>query len=214
VRVGRFFARRTEVRLGTSSASVPSLHGVAVGSNGTILRTEDGGETWKRVDRNVKEWLYAVAFADTQRGYAVGARGIILRTDDGGATWKDLETGLTTNLFAIGLAGPDDVIVTGDQGRILNSKDAGQSWQIQPSITSSPLFAVAYRGGTNLWVAGRGGAILKRVEPIATVKIPTPRLPPMMRGTPKAQSLNQEAPVLDDGDIPRAVPPVKKPVRP
>jgi photosystem II stability/assembly factor-like uncharacterized protein len=177
------------------------------------LRTEDAGEHWKRVDQNLKEWLYAIAFADEQRGYIVGARGIILRTDDGGATWTDLESGFTSNLFAVAVSSRNDVLVAGDQGRILNSKDAGETWQLQPSITSSSLFTIAYRGGNNIWVAGRGGAILRRTEPIATVRIPTPKLPPMLRGTPKAQ-LNQDASGIDDGDIPRAVPPVRKPPRP
>ena len=86
-------------------------HGVAVGSNGTILRTENAGERWKRVDKNLREWLYAVTFADGLRGYAVGARGIILRTDDGGANWKDVESGLSTNLFAVAVGGRDDVLV-------------------------------------------------------------------------------------------------------
>ena len=105
-------------------------------------------------------------------------------------------------------------MVAGDQGRILNSKDSGETWQVQPTITSSPLYSLAYRGGTNIWVAGRGGAILRRTEPVATVRIPTPKLPPMLRGTPKAQLQNQDGQVLDDGDIPRAVPPVRKPARP
>jgi hypothetical protein len=102
-------------------------------------------------------------------------------------------------------------LVTGDQGRILNSKDAGETWEVQPTITSTPLFSVAYRGGTNIWVAGSGGAILRRTEDIATVKIPTPKLPPALRrAPPKIESQNSQL-VIDDGDIPRASPPQKPP---
>ena len=56
-----------------------------------------------------------------------------------------------------------------------------------------------------------GGAILRRLEPIATVRIPVSRLPPLLRGGSKTQNTNPEN-AIDDGDIPRAVPP-KKPVR-
>jgi len=46
------------------------------------------------------------------------------------------------------------------------------------------------------------------------VKIPSPKLPPVLRGgPPKIQSNNQNT-LVDDGDIPRALPPVKKPIRP
>ena len=82
---------------------------------------------------------------------------------------------------------------------------------------SSPLFAVAYHGGANAWVAGRGGAILRRTEALATMKIPTPKLPPGLRGdsAPKLkQQENSQQLNLDDGDIPKAVPPVRKPVKP
>jgi len=160
----------------------------------------------------LKEWLYDAAFADAQRGYLVGAHGIILRTDDGGATWKDLESGFTSNLFAVAVNGRDDVVITGEQGRIVSSKDGGATWQLQPTITSSSLFSVAYRGGYNIWVAGRGGAILRRTDPIATVSIPIPSLPPGLRGgSNKSQAQN---PPDDDGDIPRAAPPLLKPARP
>jgi len=48
------------------------------------------------------------------------------------------------------------------------------------------------------------------------VRIPVPGLPPMLkRNDPKLQSQNAETPlVVDDGDIPRAVPVLKKPARP
>jgi photosystem II stability/assembly factor-like uncharacterized protein len=179
------------------------------GSGGTILRTEDGGENWKRVDQNLKEWLYALAFADAERGYIVGARGIVLRTDDGGATWKDLESGFNSNLFGVALASRNDVLVVGEQGSIIHSKDAGQTWEIQPSITSTSLFSIAYRGGTNVWVAGRGGAILRRVDPIATVSFPVTKLPPLMRGAPKLENA-----VIDADDIPKAKPPKKPAEKP
>jgi len=76
------------------------------------------------------------------------------------------------------------------------------------------LFAVAYHGGANAWVAGRGGAILRRTEAIATVRIPTPKIPPVLRGSPKSKSEEKGQAFIDDGDIPRAAPPEKKPVRP
>jgi photosystem II stability/assembly factor-like uncharacterized protein len=150
-----------------------------------------------------------VTFADAQRGYIAGARGLIMRTDDGGLTWKDLESGVGGNLFGVDAASRNDVLVVGEQGRILHSSDAGGTWEIQPSITSTSLFSIAYRGGNNVWVAGRGGAILRRIEPVATVRIPVTKLPPMLKGG----AAKLEEPV-DTGDIPRAVPPKKQPVRP
>ena len=120
------------------------------------MRTEDGGDTWKDVSVNLREWLHAVAFADAGRGYIVGERGIILRTDDGGKTWKDSETNVKTNLFAIAIASRDDALIAGDQGVVLATSDGGANWQKQPTLTSSTLFAVAYRGGPNAWIAGRG----------------------------------------------------------
>jgi len=48
--------------------------GVVIGSGGTIIRTEDGGDSWKPIDINLKEWLYSIAFADDKTGYAVGEK--------------------------------------------------------------------------------------------------------------------------------------------
>jgi photosystem II stability/assembly factor-like uncharacterized protein len=170
------------------------------------------------VSHNLKAWLHAVAFADQTRGYIVGEKGIILRTDDGGLTWKDQENSAKTNLFAISIASRDDVLIAGDQGRVLGTKDGGLTWVIQPSITSSPLFAVAYRGGSNAWVAGRGGAILRRTESLATFRNPGPKGQPSLGGNNapklKGQENSQQLNLTDDGDIPPAVRPAKKPAKP
>ncbi|MGH9902036.1 MAG: WD40/YVTN/BNR-like repeat-containing protein, partial [Pyrinomonadaceae bacterium] len=181
---------------------------------GTALRTEDGGESWQFVNVNSKEWLYGVGFADGARGFIVGERGLILRTDDGGETWADKESPVEITLYAVSVAGRDDALVVGEQGRVFQTKDGGETWETQATVTSTTLFAVAYRGGSEAWVAGRGGTILRRTDDVATVRIPRPKLPPVLRGgPPKLQTKNGQEPIpvtLDDGDIPRAVPPESK----
>jgi hypothetical protein len=142
----------------------------------------------------------------------VGAGGVILRTNDGGKTWIDQESGLKMNLYAVAPSKRDEVIVVGEYGTVLRTVNGGKTWEVQPNITSNTLQAVVYRGGTGLWVAGRGGAILKRSETLATVKVSSPKLPPILRvntkkGTPKLKV--PLVPITDDGDIPSAKPPKK-----
>jgi hypothetical protein len=53
-------------------------HGWAVGANGTILLTTDGGATWQKRDSGVTAVLYGMHFADPTHGWAVGANGTIV----------------------------------------------------------------------------------------------------------------------------------------
>jgi len=64
-------------------------HGWAVGGFGTlVLRTTDGGMTWRRQFTGSRTPLYGVHFADRRHGWAVGDMGAILHTGDGGETWS------------------------------------------------------------------------------------------------------------------------------
>lgn len=72
------------------------LHGHAVGDEGRIVATSDGGLTWRlqRSNRGI-ETLTGVSFVDERRGLAVGTidflageqKAILFATDDGGTTW-------------------------------------------------------------------------------------------------------------------------------
>src|SRR5690606_30443947 len=77
----------------------------AVGHDGTILHSADGGLTWS-VQRS-DPWrapsddgqfnprqgvpLLDVLMLDAQNGFAVGAYSLALRTGDGGRTWEEIE---------------------------------------------------------------------------------------------------------------------------
>lgn len=70
-------------------------HGHAVGPQGRIVATDDGGRTWTLQRSGGVETLTGVSFADARRGLAVGTvdlatggqRAVVFATDDGGRSW-------------------------------------------------------------------------------------------------------------------------------
>lgn len=107
---------------------VDDLTGWAVGDNGTIVATVDGGETWTPQVSKTFEQLRSVFFLSKTRGWAVGGttRLTLLNTYDGGSTWEALlnnisgETYLSEIEFHDGIHGfaisPDAVYYTSDGG--------------------------------------------------------------------------------------------------
>ena len=77
----------------------PAL-GWVVGSEDTILHTNDSGETW-RIQNSGGSWLYDVFFVDVNTGWAVGDNGTILHTSNGGITWAREKTDVENSLSAI-----------------------------------------------------------------------------------------------------------------
>src|SRR5947207_15434409 len=66
---------------GNTLRSVAALNGntmIAVGEQGSILRTTDAGITWKRTSSGMSAGLSGVSFADANTGIAVGSDGYIL----------------------------------------------------------------------------------------------------------------------------------------
>jgi len=66
---------------------------VAVGLNGTIERTSNGGTTWIDVSPVTSENFQSVDFASTLIGWAAGSNGEIWKSTDGGAVWQDQSVG-------------------------------------------------------------------------------------------------------------------------
>ena len=64
-------------------------NGWAVGSQGLILHTADGGKTWtkREIEMERSSDLWNIYFRDTNHGFITGTRGAIFMTKDGGKTW-------------------------------------------------------------------------------------------------------------------------------
>ncbi len=63
--------------------------GYAVGHDATILKTENGGESWslKYIERSGENPLFGLQFSSATYGVAVGAFSTVMETRDGGETW-------------------------------------------------------------------------------------------------------------------------------
>ena len=65
-----------------------SGHGWAVGANGSIYQTINGGRYWRRQYNRSRADLNGVYFVDDSNGWAIGDRGTVLRTSTGGNVWS------------------------------------------------------------------------------------------------------------------------------
>src|SRR3712207_2336174 len=63
------------------------LTGWAVGADGVILKTEDGGYRWREQRSPTPVALYGLYVKDRKTAVAVGARGQALFTTNGGSRW-------------------------------------------------------------------------------------------------------------------------------
>ena len=129
---------------------VDALNGWIIGRQG-VQYTEDGGETWQRVDEARKLTGNAIQFLDLQRGWVVGKFGNVHRTDDGGVTWAKVEAAGNLagksgddkpNFQALHFVDENHGWVAGyrrempgieqfDYWLIYHTSDGGQTWQKQ-----------------------------------------------------------------------------------
>lgn len=96
--------------------------------DGSIWKTDDGGESWRRAWEGREAGIGGIAFATDEVGYAVGivyppegsadatatASGLLLSTTDGGDTWAEERVGEAGGLHDLCLPGDGRLVVLGD----------------------------------------------------------------------------------------------------
>lgn len=139
-----------------SSVAIGTNACVAVGANGTLLRSGTNGTTWTAVPLGTTYWLYRVRWLDNQF-IVVGQNGVILTSPD--ATKWTARTSRTTRWLTDVARTEDAWFVTGLQGTLLTSTNLS-TWSALPVPTIKALYGAATRNG-RLVVAGIEGAILR-----------------------------------------------------
>jgi photosystem II stability/assembly factor-like uncharacterized protein len=153
----------------------------ASGTRGTVVRTTDGGATWRVVSVPGADSLdfRDIAAFDVRRAYVLsignGSASRIYKTVDGGVNWTRQFTNSDTAAFydCIDFWGPERGLAMSDpvmgRFRVIGTSDGGATWtelppaRIPPALAGEAAFAAS---GTclvvgrpdNVWIASGGGA--------------------------------------------------------
>ena len=135
--------------------------GWAVGANGSILNTTNGGTSWVSKSSPTSYDLNSITFSSNLQGYAVGNNGTLLKTDNGGASWYKLALPTTNDLLCVTTVAPSFVCLVGKNGTIFWSIDGMNFVSPSSSKTSSDLKSVYFYDKVIGWAVGANGTLLR-----------------------------------------------------
>ena len=145
--------------------------GWAVGEEGTILHTTDGGTSWNSQTSGTTYFLHSVHFTDNNTGWTVGGLygdGIILHTSNGGETWSNQVSGIEFNLLSAHfvdnntgwVVGTRPNIPGGSDGIILKTTNGGEDWLTKLVELERAYLSVYFINHNIGWVAA--GFLVKK----------------------------------------------------
>lgn len=139
--------------------------GIAVGNNGTILRTVDSGDSWQKIESNTTANLWSVFFPSEDIGYVTGSNAMILKSIDGGLSWEVIKEELgNETIYESFFLSNELGYVSGSGGNILKTTDGGLNWNtifLEGQNSSNSVYfindTVGYFGGNNIEKTIDGG---------------------------------------------------------
>ena len=101
---------------------------VAVGANGIIIKTTDGGETWQQKNSGTTNPLIKLQFPTPDIGYIIGSGGAFLKTIDSGETWFPITAGAASFYQNISCINENLIFIICNNGILMKSTDGGENW--------------------------------------------------------------------------------------
>ncbi len=134
--------------------------GFAAGSEGTLLKTTDGGAIWQQINHFVAgDNFRAVQVIDDQAILAGSSTGRVYLSLDQGLSWDTIGSNLgqITDIVA---ANRTTFILTTEDGKIYGTVNAGQQWIKVFDQPLGHLFSLDFVNVQEGWAAGYDGMIL------------------------------------------------------
>jgi photosystem II stability/assembly factor-like uncharacterized protein len=137
--------------------------GTVVSSNGSIIRTTDGGTYWTMQVSGTSKSLYDICITDANTGIAVGNNGTILRTTNAGMTWTQQYSGTTKQFNKIFFSDPLHGIIVGNNGTVYRTSNGGLNW-LGRQLGSNHLKGLHFVDQMVGMVVGSGGTIYRTTD--------------------------------------------------
>jgi photosystem II stability/assembly factor-like uncharacterized protein len=139
-----------------------------------LLRTMDGGTTWKKINvigKDVDTRLVRALFAGEGRGWAFGEAGALYTTRDGGANWERQRVPTRHLLLGGWFLNAEQGWLVGAGATVLQTNDGGETWHtgalpgLAPASGNNAgaervrLRATSFVDRKKGWAVGAGGRV-------------------------------------------------------
>ncbi|MFT5778447.1 MAG: photosystem II stability/assembly factor-like uncharacterized protein [Crocinitomicaceae bacterium] len=141
------------------------LIGYTMGSQGILLKTVDGGNTWNVYGTGISSLIQDIYFHDSSHGFAVGglSGGYIYETLDGGATWIEIVISATSFLQGIYFSSTNIGYAVGWDGDIFKTINGGLNWTQQTPVQVYGNMDVYFVDDNVGYIVG-GGAFIAEIQ--------------------------------------------------
>ena len=123
----------------------------AVGDQGTIIKSSDNGNTWKRMNSGTIEGLQKIKFLSETTGYILG-QNKLLKTENAGATWFPVSAFPAISMQFIT---ENTGFIVDRSGNVYKTFDGGRNWTKIRSGYSDNVYSVYFMNENKGYICGR-----------------------------------------------------------
>jgi photosystem II stability/assembly factor-like uncharacterized protein len=111
-----------------SVAFFDNMNGFAVGEDGVLFSTIDGGDNWNISSIDTTD-LNGISIVNDNSAYITGKNGLLLRTNDKGITWNNVLVPSKKGFFSVHFINERKGFVGTDSSTLLITNDGGITWR-------------------------------------------------------------------------------------
>jgi photosystem II stability/assembly factor-like uncharacterized protein len=135
--------------------------GIAVGQQGIVLRTTNGGTNWTAQNSGTPNHLFGVFFVNAVTGFIVGDVGLILKSTDGGVNWFAQNSGQNVQLLSVSFRDANTGYVVGWYGTFIRTTNGGVSWTKYSTTINTNLSCVSFADANVGFAVGQYGKLVR-----------------------------------------------------
>ncbi len=138
---------------------------IAIGDNGDIINTADGGQTWKKYPSfSGNTDFKSLSFPSQTTGYAVGLNldSAIYKTEDAGISWFPVSIPFWV-LYRVHFLNNNEGFIIGGDGHLFSTGNGGRSWT-DSRFSSEQLTTIAFTPNNTSLIGGKDRFMIRSTD--------------------------------------------------